>query len=76
MHHILIIKLHFSVTFAFEVIYAYSICMLGRIYDDVLVHIICSFKLIMAATNQSLIFFGVVDCLDMRSNGENANNAD
>lgn len=76
MHHILIIKLHFSVIYAFEVIYAYSICMLGKIYDAVLVHIICSFKLIMVATNQSLIFFGVVDCLDMRSNGENVNNAD
>lgn len=38
-------------------------------------HCVGSFKLIVVATNQSL-FFSFVDCLDMRSNRENVNNAD
>ena len=85
MHHILIIILHFFVISAFDVVYTYSMYVLGRIYDYTPLRIssqlcdkwcyVCSFKLIMVATNQRLIYF-FVDCLDMRSNEENVNHAD
>ena len=70
MHHILIIILHFSVISAFDVVYTYSICVLGRIYDYTLLRVssqlrnkwcyVCSFKLIMVATRDWFIFLLIV----------------